>query len=469
MGEYYHSEDEPESEAGDDDAEISGPGNGEVTLALPGTASDDTSADDPDPGFNDSPPYELLNALIQKYEDHVVLDLEREHFPKAESHLRHLIKYLEERHKAYGDPYDRKKMQEKLTDVQKSCGYIAEAEKVLFALLQKPETKAMDHSGYYKELAELRLNQYEMWGDPQSLQSSAKFAQRSLKLRFGLREEHRSEFLESVNLLAGIYELQGKKLAAEACRGLNLPSTAVNALPSPPASLTSSPSQQSPPVNQWTQSHPHGPGPVDISHLLTAIRDGNDGQVSLLLQHGADMESRCTQGLTLLMHAVLHHRIHVVKILCENGVNVDARDRWDCTALHHAVTVRGGDEIIKILVAWKAEVNACCLFRKTPLHYTIDYGNEAAAKILLGAGAKIDVTDIHGRTPYSFAKSKRMKNLARIFQEHEANNDGPASSSTGGSSRAGFPRRFSSDTSISSRTSWSTSRSLRSLLGRMSI
>lgn len=51
----------------------------------------------------------------------------------------------------------------------------------------------------------------------------------------------------------------------------------------------------------------------------------------------------------------------------------------------------------------------------TPLHWAADCGCEAAARLLLGAGAEVDATDGDGQTPLHYAALCERQGMARLL------------------------------------------------------
>jgi ankyrin repeat protein len=58
-------------------------------------------------------------------------------------------------------------------------------------------------------------------------------------------------------------------------------------------------------------------------------------------------------------------------------------------------------------------VNARDVWQATPLHKAVSCRNEAAVKLLLRAGAAVNVEDINHSTPLSMAKGTSLEPLLR--------------------------------------------------------
>ena len=424
--------------------DVDGPGvriseTGEVTVRVPTIGSVGGEIQDIDPNVEDITPQEFLDALIEKYRSHVEEELKKKRYEQAEDHQRILIDHLDERKKSHGVQYDWAEMQEKLADILEECGKINEAIEINYVLLQESRDvkverrtqtdfyqarsspqKALEYSRHCYKIAKLRFMQYGDQKDPRKLQIAETFARRSFNLRFELRKEHTSEFLESAELLAEIYQLSGNHVAADTCREKYLGSPTTSSCSLASTSLMPSPPQQSSLVGQAPVGDINGHYSSALASFFPAIRKGDIEEVKRLLQRGATVDSRCPQNKTPLMHATEHRQIDMVRLLCEKGTKVDAKDDRGWTALHHAVMLAGkGEKIVQILLNHKADCNATCNLRKTPLHYTVHGNNVSSACILLDHGANIDAEDGYRRTPLSFAESEGKRRLAKEFRRHE--------------------------------------------------
>ena len=84
--------------------------------------------------------------------------------------------------------------------------------------------------------------------------------------------------------------------------------------------------------------------------LLTAIQKGDIEKVSSLIEKGADVNVRDTDGVTALILASQFGYADIVKLLIDNGANVNARDDEGRTALMKA-TIKRYKDIVKLLKA----------------------------------------------------------------------------------------------------------------------
>lgn len=69
------------------------------------------------------------------------------------------------------------------------------------------------------------------------------------------------------------------------------------------------------------------------SNLLSAVRDGNEAEVSLLLDSRADVHTRGENGQTPLLLAAKWSHQEIVRLLLGNGADIESSDNNGFTAL----------------------------------------------------------------------------------------------------------------------------------------
>jgi len=139
---------------------------------------------------------------------------------------------------------------------------------------------------------------------------------------------------------------------------------------------------------------------------------GNVTMLGLLLEAGADVESANADGQTALMIVARSGRVDAAKLLLSRGANVNAVEKWrGQTALMWAaaehqpamvkeLVVRGADVNARSMVNnWGRQVTAepRAIYRPagglTPLLYAAREGCVDCARVLVEAGAGINVAD----------------------------------------------------------------------------
>jgi len=112
----------------------------------------------------------------------------------------------------------------------------------------------------------------------------------------------------------------------------------------------------------------------------------DEAKARSLIEGGADVNRRTPLGTTPLGRAVLAGFKEIVELLIAKGANVNAKDNWNWTPLHSAVY--GHKDIVELLITEGANVNARDGADRTPLFYAKDEGNAEIVELLGKHGAK---------------------------------------------------------------------------------
>ena len=91
--------------------------------------------------------------------------------------------------------------------------------------------------------------------------------------------------------------------------------------------------------------------------LVVAFRTGNTEIIKILMENGADVNIKNKYGTTSLTHAAWYGCTGLAKLLLEYGADVDAKDNRGWTALMWASLI-GNIEIFKLLLENGADLEA---------------------------------------------------------------------------------------------------------------
>ncbi|CAL1537872.1 unnamed protein product, partial [Lymnaea stagnalis] len=123
----------------------------------------------------------------------------------------------------------------------------------------------------------------------------------------------------------------------------------------------------------------------------------------VLLKHGANVNATTEDGRTaLIVGSVLGGAKDILKLLIDNGADINARDTNVGAALHWAVS---GDqtENVKLLLELGADVNVTDVNGSTALQKSASYGRMTTLQLLLEHGADVNVQDDEGNIPLMIA------------------------------------------------------------------
>ncbi len=120
------------------------------------------------------------------------------------------------------------------------------------------------------------------------------------------------------------------------------------------------------------------------------------GAIRALLVRGVHPDTpidRCT----LLHKAVDNANLELVRLLLAHGANINARNHLGKTPLSEAITF-GHNAIANALIEAGADVNLADIYGLTPLHRALIDGNKVMVEMLLRSGADVHATDDKGYT-----------------------------------------------------------------------
>ncbi|MCL7390365.1 MAG: ankyrin repeat domain-containing protein [Thaumarchaeota archaeon] len=115
-----------------------------------------------------------------------------------------------------------------------------------------------------------------------------------------------------------------------------------------------------------------------------------------------------------LIDAAERGYLEEVRRLLDKGADVNARNDWWETPLHHAAN--GGHlSVVKLLVERGADINARDINGWTPLHYAAQNGYLDVIEFLVEKGADVDAKNKDGGTPLDLAKKKKHWDIVNFL------------------------------------------------------
>jgi len=134
----------------------------------------------------------------------------------------------------------------------------------------------------------------------------------------------------------------------------------------------------------------------DADCLLAAASSGHADDVRVLtrMSAGANDNAQRNDGVSALHVASRTGRTDIVKLLLENGADIETRDINGCTPLWIAAA-NGHGEVIETLIASGADADAISYNRYLPFHAAIENGYTDAAVTLLELDNSTKLADIY--------------------------------------------------------------------------
>ena len=150
-----------------------------------------------------------------------------------------------------------------------------------------------------------------------------------------------------------------------------------------------------------------------IEVLKCAMDTGHEVVVQLLLEKGAEVETKDGKGQTPLFWAAENGHRAVVQLLLEKGAEVETRDQNGQTPLFWAAE-NGHEAVVQLLIEKGAEVG------QTPLLRAAENGHGAVVQLLLEKGAEVETRDQNGQTPLSQAAENGHEAVVQLLLEKGA-------------------------------------------------
>ena len=167
--------------------------------------------------------------------------------------------------------------------------------------------------------------------------------------------------------------------------------------------------------------HVSAQGGHDETPMHAAAAAGHADILSILHEHGADLDGPLINGRSPLYWAFVHDKLEAGKRLLDLGADINARrvgtSGW--TLLFEAAYF-GKVEFTRMLLEHGASVDARTSLGETPLHGAVkDLPITQTARLLLEHGADVDARDMFGMTPFQCTPSY-CHDIRQLLSEYGA-------------------------------------------------
>jgi ankyrin repeat protein len=166
----------------------------------------------------------------------------------------------------------------------------------------------------------------------------------------------------------------------------------------------------------------HTATPAEISGILDAAKGGDLETAKTFLNANPDLvnardEGTENPGYTPLHWAVFNGHKDVVELLVANKADVNARTKYDTTPLILAAG-RGDKDVVELLLANKADVNAKDSAGWTSLFLASMNGRANVLDLLLANKADVNAKANDGVTPLHAAVLRKHEDVADLLRQH---------------------------------------------------
>ena len=149
---------------------------------------------------------------------------------------------------------------------------------------------------------------------------------------------------------------------------------------------------------------------------LTPLRQETLLQSTGSCDRGANVNARDSYQETPLHHAAYRGKTEVAALLIRKGANVNARNENKVTPLHLAAS-QGNTEVAALLIRKGANVNARDVYDETPLHHAAYWGKIEVAALLIRKGARVNARDENLETPLHCAAEDQPDVASLLIRE----------------------------------------------------
>ncbi len=160
------------------------------------------------------------------------------------------------------------------------------------------------------------------------------------------------------------------------------------------------------------QNVPHKQRPL---HL--AVYNEHPQIVRLLLDYGANPNTRMNNGQTPLFVAAYFGNVKSMKMLIEHGADVNVKDHLGNTPLHKA-SEGDSPQAVELLLKEGADIHATDKEGNTPLHIAGYMGSEDVVWVLVRNNARIDMVNKEGMTPPVQAYKEDYVRIMKIMNKY---------------------------------------------------
>ncbi|KAJ5649194.1 uncharacterized protein N7484_002917 [Penicillium longicatenatum] len=161
------------------------------------------------------------------------------------------------------------------------------------------------------------------------------------------------------------------------------------------------------------RGEPHGRTALHLAALMSV-----SDHVRVLLDNGANVNTRSGEDETALTLAAFAGKAATVKLLLERGADVSCGDRSGWTALSHACNGQDKQEIVQLLLGADADINIRDNEGCTPLSRAAQCQSSIKTiELLIATGAAVITQDNYGNTPLALAACHGDADTVRYLVE----------------------------------------------------
>lgn len=157
---------------------------------------------------------------------------------------------------------------------------------------------------------------------------------------------------------------------------------------------------------------------INMSPLNTAINENKTEIANLLIERGANVNYKNIFGITSQHLAARNKNSSVLKnLLSKKEIEIDPMDGTGASPLIYA-SIKGDIECMKILLDNGANINVIDINGRSPIFYALDSGKIDALKLLIDNGADLNQKDKNEITLLDFAMKNQDFEVIKLLLEN---------------------------------------------------
>ena len=137
------------------------------------------------------------------------------------------------------------------------------------------------------------------------------------------------------------------------------------------------------------------------------------------MHSGALIKQRDSQGMTALHIAAKHGSLKCLRILCENGCDINAQDNLGQTAAHYSAMHDHIDTFEYLVTIKHIDLLISNHSSKLPIHYAAKYGSRKILNFYFQSNLPISSTDNHGNLiTHEASEYNRLECIQLIWRKN---------------------------------------------------
>ncbi len=147
--------------------------------------------------------------------------------------------------------------------------------------------------------------------------------------------------------------------------------------------------------------------------LIEAVKNNDSVLVKKIITKNKvnDIDER---SMTALHWASGNGNVEMVKILIDNGANVNAQEKSGYTPLHFAAG-KGFNDVISVLVKSGADINKPAADNSTPLHFSAECDQTGSVNLLVKLSANVNAQESSGKRVLHIISKSKSDSTETVF------------------------------------------------------